>query len=219
MSTAARPASPTGPAQALDADSVDWLRSLRSTGRRRDQAIDSLHALLLKVARFEAARRRPRLPTAVLAELDDLCVQAASDALLAVMRKLDTFRGLARFTTWAAKFAILEVSTRLRRELWRGRPVETDPTVWDRLPAALPSALQGIEQRDLLAAIGRAVREELTERQRLIFQAAVIEEVPIDVLAERLDSNRGAIYKTLHDARRKLRHVLTRGGFVEEVAR
>lgn len=208
---------PTGAAGSMDAESAAWLSALRSTGPARDRAVDQLHALLLKVARFEAARRRTRLPDAVLTEIDDLCVQAASDALMAVLQKLDTFRGLARFTTWAAKFAILELSTRFRRQLWRGRPVEPDPTIWERLPTAMPSALHGIEQRELIAALGRAVQESLTERQRTVFQAAVIDEVPIDVLAERLESNRGAIYKSLHDARRKLRQTLTAGGYLEGV--
>jgi len=218
MSAARDTTEPTEAARPLDAESAAWLRALKGGGPAREQAVDRLHALLLRVARFEAARRRTRLPDTVLTEMDDLCVQAASDALMAVLKKLDTFRGLARFTTWAAKFAILELSTRFRRQLWRGRPVEPDPAIWEQLPTALPSALHGIEQRELLAALGRAVRESLTERQRMVFQAAVIDEVPIDVLAERLESNRGAIYKSLHDARRKLRRALTAGGYLEGVA-
>lgn len=205
--------------QRADLESEAWVRDLRSTGAAHDRAVQRLHDLLLRIAQAEAARRRGRIPDSVASDLDDLCVQAASDALMAVIRKLDSFRGAARFTTWAAKFAILELSTRLRRHLWRGRPVEPDPTIWDRLPDATPTALHGIEHRELLAELGRAVKHDLTDRQRHVFQAAVIDDVPIDVLAERLRSSRGAIYKTLHDARRKLRAALAHAGHLEGIAR
>lgn len=203
----------------LDADSRAWLQDLRAEGAGRDRAATRLHELLLRVARAEAVRRRSRLPDEVLDELDDLGVQAASDAVVAVLRKLDEFRGTARFTTWACKFVILEFSTRLRRRVWRGRPVETDETIWERLADTAPSALKAVEQRELLDALGRAVERDLTERQRLVFRAAVLDEVPIDVLAERLDSSRGAIYKVLHDARARLRESLAREGYGREVAR
>jgi RNA polymerase sigma-70 factor (ECF subfamily) len=137
---------------------------------------------------------------------------------MAVTRKLDAFRGEARVTTWASKFVTLELSARLRRRVWRGRAVEPDETIWDRLADSTPSALQAIEHGELLAALRRAVKEDLTQRQRMVFQAAVIDEVPLDVLAERLQSTRGAIYKSLHDARRKLRDALTHAGYVEDLA-
>jgi RNA polymerase sigma-70 factor (ECF subfamily) len=203
----------------MDPVSQEWVRDLKSAGPLHDRAVGRLHTLLLRVARFEAARRRDRVPGSSLSELDDLCVQAASDALMAVTRKLDSFRGAARFTTWASKFAILEFSTRLRRHVWRGRAVETDQTIWDRLPDSTPTALHGMEHHELLDALRRAVQEDLTERQRRVFQAAVIDEVPIDVLAERFHSSRGAVYKTLHDARRKLRAALTHAGYAEGMAR
>lgn len=202
----------------MDTESRAWVRDLGSEGPAHDRAVDRLHDLLLRVARSEAARRRERVPESIHGELDDLCVQAASDAVMAVTRKLDTYRGAARFTTWACKFVILELSTSLRRRMWRGRAVEPDETIWDRLADAAPTALQGLEHEELLAALGRAVREDLTERQRLVFQSAVLDEVPIDVLAERLESSRGAIYKVLHDARGKLRHRLASSGHMEAVA-
>lgn len=203
----------------MDAESRQWVEELCAEGAVRDRAAARLHDLLVRVARSEAARRRPRVPEAIHTELDDLCVQAASDAAMAVMRKLDAFEGRARFSTWACKFVILELSTRLRRRMWRGRAVEPDETIWERIADSAPSALQGVEHDDLLSALARAAREDLTERQRLVFHSAVLDDVPIDVLAERLESTRGAIYKTLHDARRKLRGALIRAGHLEEVAR
>src|SRR6476646_11975462 len=100
---------------APDQDSADWLRDLQPTGAARDRAIARLHALLLRVAGGVAARRRPTLPGRADEEINDLCVQAVNDALMAVLAKLDTYRGAARFTTWACKFAIFETSSRLRR--------------------------------------------------------------------------------------------------------
>ena len=158
------------------------------------------------------------MPTRASDEIDDLCVQAASDALMAVLAKLGTYRGAARFTTWAYKFAIYETSSRLRRHAWRQRNVELDETIWDRLPDAAPPAIQQLETDQLMQALQRAIGDRLTDRQRLIFQSASLNDVPIDVLAERLGTTRGAVYKTLHDARRKLRQALAEAGFVEEVA-
>jgi RNA polymerase sigma-70 factor, ECF subfamily len=196
-------------------ESAALIQDLLQPGSARDGAITRLHALLLRVARAEAGRRRARLPDRVLEEVDDLCVQAASDALMNVLRKLGEFRGTARFTTWACKFVIFEISTRLRRHAWRQRGAGSDDGVWDRLADDAPSALRVLENRELAASLGRAVRERLTEHQRTVFQAAAVDQVPIDVLAERFGSTRGAIYKTLHDARRKLRSALTEAGHGE----
>ena len=184
----------------------------------REQAVARLHALLVRVARGVAARQRATLPRRTVDDVDDVCVHAASDALMAVLAKLDTYRGTARFTTWACKFVIFEASTRLRRHAWRERKVELDETIWDRLPDAAPPILQRLVDDQLIGALHRAVDEHLTERQRLIFQSVTMEEVPIDVLAERLGTSRGAIYKTLHDARGKLRRALIEAGHGEPVS-
>jgi RNA polymerase sigma-70 factor (ECF subfamily) len=202
----------------LDRESAEWLRDLQGNGGAREHAIARLHALLLRVARGEASRRRSTLPSRALEDVDDLCVQAASDALMAVLAKLDTFRGAARFTTWACKFAILETSTRLRRHAWRQRKVEPDDTIWDRLPDGAPPALQRLESEQLIDALHRAVGDHLTERQRLIFQSVTMDDVPIDVLAERLGTSRGAVYKMLHDARAKLRRALIAAGHGEHMS-
>ena len=106
----------------------------------------------------------------------------------------------------------------MRRHAWRKRPVALDDTVWDRLPDRAPPTLQQLETDQVMAALHRAVAERLTERQRLIFQSVAMEDVPIDVLAERLGTSRGAIYKTLHDARAKLRRALIDAGHGECVS-
>jgi RNA polymerase sigma-70 factor (ECF subfamily) len=196
----------------LDQDSAAWVRDLSPDAPAREAAVARLHALLLRVARAEAARRRASLPERGREEVDDLCQQAASDASLAILRKLPDFRGEARFTTWACKFAILEISARLRRHIWREQRIEPDERVWDRLPDSVPLPLATLQRTETLEFLRRAIREQLTEHQRLVFQAAILDEVPIDVLADRLASTRGAIYKILHDARGKLRRAMARSG-------
>ena len=195
-----------------DQDSASWIHELDDGSPVRDTAVAKLHEMLLRVARAEAARRRGSVPDRAWEELDDLCHEAASDAVLAVLRKLRDFRGEARFTTWASKFAILEISARLRRHAWRQRQIEPDDGVWERLADSAPSTLGQLQWAETMKLIREAVREQLSERQRMVFEAAVLREVPIDVLAERLGSTRGAVYKVLHDARAKLRRALAQAG-------
>ena len=171
-------------------------------GPQRDAAIAELHALLLRAARFELRRRD--LPPG---ERADLATEAADDALMAVLAKLDSFRGASRFTTWAYKFALLEAGVKARRRAWRDREIAIDEERWPEIPDRGLSAHERLEQDELLRALRDAVRTELTPHQREVFCALALNGIPIDVLAERLDSTRGALYKTLHDARRKLREV------------
>ena len=191
-----------------DRDSEAWLAALRADGPERDRAIARLHALLLRAARFEVARRRGS-PHLREADLDDLAVQSADDALVAVLAKLDDFRGDSRFTTWAYKFALLEAAVKLRRRAWHGRELPTAPEHWPESAAgSAAAAADDAAQRELLATIRDAIAEELTSRQREVLVAVALNDVPIDVLAERMETTRGALYKTLHDARRKLRRAL-----------
>ncbi len=196
----------------LDVDSHEWPRSLRAVGRTGDEAVARLHALLLRAARFEVARRRSGLPHLRGNELDDIANEAADDALVSVLRRLDDFRGDSRFSTWAYKFAVLEAAVKLRKRAWQARELPVEPEAW-RLFANIdlePDAQ--IEQRELLAALQTAIAETLTPHQRRVLVALALNDVPIDVLAERLESTRGALYKTLHDARQQLRAQLGERG-------
>ena len=189
----------------LDDESREWLRALHAEGPARDGAIARLHALLLRAARFEVARRRPALPHLRGGDLDDIANQAADDALVSVLRRLDDFRGGSRFTTWVFKFALLEAAVKLRTRAWQGREVPLEPESWSLFAGGGLEPEEELEQRELLSALQRAVAELLTPHQRAVLVALALNGVPIDVLAERLGTTRGALYKTLHDARRKLR--------------
>jgi RNA polymerase sigma-70 factor (ECF subfamily) len=161
----------------------------------REAAIADLHALLLRGARFELARRRALLADVPRGELDRLAVQAADDAMVAILATLDSFRGASRFTTWAYKFVLLEAGVSARRRAWAGRDISV-----------------AVDVRETPRAIREFVQASLTPHQQEVFAALALNGVPIDVLAERLSTTRSALYATLQDARRKLRAAAVEAG-------
>jgi RNA polymerase sigma-70 factor (ECF subfamily) len=196
----------------------DWVAALQCPGPERDEAVTRLHETLLRVARSELARRHGQLNVSG-PELDDLAHQAAADAMLAIMAKLDQFRGESKFTTWAFKFVMFEVSAKVGRHFWRRPPVALTGEDWDRLPDRFGFDPAGeAERRDFVRAVRRAVQEDLTEHQRQVFVTLVVDGVPLDALAEKLGSSRNAIYKTMFDARRKLRASLVANGYLDDGA-
>jgi RNA polymerase sigma-70 factor (ECF subfamily) len=131
---------------------------------------------------------------------------------VAILAKLPTFRGQSRFTTWAYKFALLEAGVKARRRTWQGREVPMADDGWALLADARRGPGADAETAELLQAVRVAIDTVLTPHQRAVLVAIALQDVPIDVLAERLCTTRGALYKTLHDARRKLRAELGRQG-------
>jgi RNA polymerase sigma-70 factor, ECF subfamily len=205
------PAEPA--AEPADDGSRLWLERLRATGARREAAVAELHVLLLKAARFEVDRRRSSLPHLRGDDHEDLAQQSADDALLAVLRKLDDFRGESLFTTWAYKFALLEAGVKVRRRAWQGREIPIAEEAWSALADDAAPAERRAEDGELFAALREEIEHSLSPRQREVLVAVTLNGVPIDVLAGRLETTRGALYKTLHDARRKLRQALAERGF------
>jgi RNA polymerase sigma-70 factor (ECF subfamily) len=189
-----------------------WIAALAAAGPERERALERLHALLLRAARFELGRRRAALAQVRGEELEDLATQAADDAMVAVLAKLDEFRGESRFTTWAYKFALLEAGVRLRRRAWQDREVVLEPGGWEWFTDRAGPVHEALERTEVVEALRVAIQASLTDHQRRVFVALALNEVPIDVLAERLGTTRGALYKTLHDARRRLRATLADQG-------
>jgi RNA polymerase sigma-70 factor (ECF subfamily) len=210
MPAASLPTDGRGP----DAESRAWLATLAGTGRQRDDAVERLHELLVRAARFEIVRRRGGD-----GRLDDLATEAADDALMAILAKLDNYRGDSRFTTWAYKFALLEAAVKVRRRAWQGREVPLEAEGWAKLADRQASPGVDAETSELLGAVGRAIAEALTPHQRAVLVALTLNDVPIDVLAQRLSTTRGALYKTLHDGRKKLRARLAAEGHCVDLAR
>jgi RNA polymerase sigma-70 factor (ECF subfamily) len=189
-----------------------WIERLRATGPERDAALVELHALLLRAARFEIGRRSGSR-TLRGGDYDDLAQQSADDALVAILRKLDDFRGESRFTTWAYKFALYESAVKVRKRAWQGREIPLSPEAWPLITDDHQrTAQQSVETTDQLSALREAIEEDLSPHQREVLVALALNDVPIDVLAERLNTTRGALYKTLHDGRQKLRGALTARG-------
>jgi RNA polymerase sigma-70 factor (ECF subfamily) len=199
----------------IDVESSAWIDRLSPEHPERDAAVADLHALLLRAARFEIHRRRGAVAHLRGNDLDDLAQQSADDALVAVLAKLGDFRGDSRFTTWAYKFALYEAAVKVRRRAWQGREVPLEPETWALIPDRDAAPHRDAETRELLGALRDAIDRDLTPHQREVLLAVTLNDVPIDVLAERLGTTRGALYKTIHDARRKLRAALAARGHLE----
>jgi RNA polymerase sigma-70 factor (ECF subfamily) len=189
-----------------------WIDRLRATGSEYDAALVELHALLLRAARFEVGRRAG---SRILrgGDYDDLAQQSADDALVTILRKLGDFRGESRFTTWAYKFALYEAAANVRKRDWQGREIPLTPEAWPLIADDHQrTAQQAVETTATFTALHEAIENQLSPHQREVVVALALNEVPIDVLAERLNTTRGALYKTLHDGRQKLRGALTACG-------
>ena len=210
-----RPAAATEQRSApWDPSSRRWVEQLRPDHPRHEQAVAKLHDLLQRAALHELHRRRAQLESLTGPEFDDVAQQCADDAMVNILAKVGEFRGLSRFTTWAYKFVIFEVSGKIARHAWRHHPPGSEDFVWGQLPDAVtPKPGEQAERREQLTALTQAIGEELTRRQREVFVAIALNDVPIDVLALQLGSNRNAIYKNLFDARRKLRASLAAAGY------
>jgi RNA polymerase sigma-70 factor (ECF subfamily) len=201
----------------LDEESAGWLRRLATDdAAERAAAERELHGRLVRIALAQVRRRSATTPVTG-PELDDIAHQAAGDAMLAILAKLADFRGESRFLTWAYRFVILEVSSKLGRHYWRNPPAVLDAEQWERLPDRFGIAPeQHAAAAALLAEVRRVVDEELTAHQRRIFVAIVVDAIPLDALSARLGLPRNAIYKVIFDARRKIRSQLVTKGYIDE---
>jgi RNA polymerase sigma-70 factor (ECF subfamily) len=196
----------------LDDESASWVRALGGTGPEREEAIERLHTLLHRAAVIEVARRRPNAGGGA-GDLHELADQAANDAVPVILSKLHTYRGVSRFTTWAYKFALLEAAAATRKWAWAGRELPLEAEGWARLQDGRCASPAGATvDSELIAAIRAAIAEVLTPYQRSVLVALTLNDVPIDVLADRRGTTRSVLYMTLHESRRKLRARLAKDG-------
>jgi RNA polymerase sigma-70 factor (ECF subfamily) len=209
--TTAGETTPTDVAPPTPTDS--WVADLSVDGPVRQEALHNLHALLLRASRHRVHRLRNLLPGIGARDLEDLAQQAADEALVSVLRRLGSFEGRSRFTTWAYKFAVLQAGVEVRREAWRNREITLPDSVVLVDPDSSPADLT--EAAQLAGAVQDAITTALTPHQRRIALALLVEEIPIDVLADRLGTTRNALYKTLHDARTRLRAALVASGHLD----
>jgi RNA polymerase sigma-70 factor (ECF subfamily) len=192
-------------------DDQQWIEGLSGTGAPYERTCGELHQILFRAARREA-RQRGRHFRVAGPDLDDLACQAASDALLLIIRKVRDFRGESRFTTWAIRFVVFEVIAKLRQHVRRrGSSTSLPPELWEGLPAAHPSPDIEAEARDLARAVLQAVDSHLTAKQRTVLIGLVRGATPADLAGE-LELNANAIYQTMFRARRRLRlHLVAQG--------
>jgi RNA polymerase sigma factor (sigma-70 family) len=200
----------------IDGENRRWVRDLGAVGTRRETACAELYPLLLRIAKSEARRRAPLLQLDG-PELEDIAHQAVADALMAITERLDKFRGEARFTTWASKFVIFNVATKVNRHFWRRHEIPYEQEDWSKIASRFDVGPEDEAQvREFAAAVSSAVEENLSDRQRLVFVATVLNGMPIDVLADELGSTHNALYKVLFDARKKLRIALVANSYLPE---
>jgi RNA polymerase sigma-70 factor, ECF subfamily len=197
---------------ALDRESRRWLEQLRVGHPEHNNTVRNLHDLLRRAAGYELARRRAQLHAVSGPEFEDLAQQAADDSLVKLLERLDEFRGLSRFTTWAYKFVIFEVSDKVARHAWRRQPPAFEELTWDQVPDRLAGRPDDrLDQQAQLRVLSDAIGA-LSDRQRKVFVAIALNGTPVDVVAEKLDSSPNAIYKNLFDARRSLRMRMAAAG-------
>lgn len=175
-----------------------WLAALR--GPKKGVALADLRVLLVRGLR---GALHPRL-NGVGPSVED-CVQ---EALIKILDNLDSFRGESRFTVWAQKIAVRTALAEMRRRKWRNvsleeailRHEESENAPTDPLANPERVATRGV----IMAQVRRFIDEELTDRQRRALLAA-LGEMPLEEIAQRMGTNRNALYKLLHDARQRLK--------------
>jgi RNA polymerase sigma-70 factor (ECF subfamily) len=204
----------------------EWVNDLTASGKLQEAAIADLRVILLRAALYFFSRNLGDFGGLSRDEILQRAEDCAQDALIAVMNHLTDFRGDSKFTTWAYKFAINMALVAARRERWKAVSL-------DELPSSSESLfLHGVmndlsssaapEQTAIQDEVRKVVREvierDLTDKQRRVLRLIVFNEVPMDEVVRLLGENRNAIYKMIHDARRKLKSsLLARGLEVNEI--
>ena len=196
-----------------------WLHALTAGGAVQEFAISELRDLLLRAVLFFFSRNPGDFEKLSRTETLQLAEDCAQDALIAVLNHLSDFRGDSKFTTWAYKFAINMALMTARRERRKGISVDqlfssADGTSFEWTledTETLPD--QSTIQGEIRQIIQQVIEHELTERQRRVLLMMVFQDIPMDEVVRELETNRNAIYKMLHDARRKLKQRLQAHGF------
>ena len=199
----------------------EWLHDLNTSGEKQESAILDLRDLLLRATLYFFSRNLNDFGGIPREEILQRAEDGAQEALIAVMNHLSDFRGDSKFTTWAYKFAINIALMNARRERWKAKSLDQLPFSQDGLYSEWakqdPFVSALADRSVILSEIGTLIQEvierELTDKQRQVLILMVFHEVPMDVVVQRLGTNRNAIYKMLHDARRKLKSSLEERGF------
>jgi RNA polymerase sigma-70 factor (ECF subfamily) len=204
---------------------AQWLDALTAQGEGRNQAIEDLRARLQRGIFYYLSRERSDLSDLAPEEITQMAQDFAQDSTLRVLDNLASFRGDSQFTTWAMKVAMRVAISEMRRARYRDYSLD-EMTAESDLPASSQTSVVGglpierpetsVEKEDALAKVSQALQNILTPRQRAAMEAIILDDVPIEVVVERLGTNRNALYKLVHDARKKLRDYLEENGLTPE---
>jgi RNA polymerase sigma-70 factor, ECF subfamily len=199
---------------------AEWLRALSAPGIEQDDALKELREILIRGMRAYLAQDRGynSVQGSRARQIVDDCAQ---EALLIIKRKIGTFRAESAFTTWATTIAVRELLGELRRRKWKDLSI--DPSSIGRdLPKRPIEALQSdtpemaLQQNEVWSLLKAIVEKDLTSRQRFVLTASAFQGMPLDLIADKLGTNRDNVYKILHDARKKLKGSLTKLGLTQE---
>ena len=197
-------------------DNETWLRDLRADGAQKEAALDDLHEILLRILPSALSRWLPRSSSHFETFIED----TAQETLLRVMDKLDSFQGRSKFTTWVYKVGVNIGLGELRLRKWKEISLdgleegsEPDEMPSARFAAETPGPEGVLERKSVIEMVQRLMQEELTPYQLQVMDAVAVKGAPLTVVADRLGSNRNALYKLMHDARVRLKGRLEREGF------
>lgn len=192
-----------------------WLRALRTGGAEQEEALKDLRERLIHGMRAYLAEDRGYKSGRGSEDARQIVEDCAQEALLIIKRKIDTFRGESRFTTWATTIAIRRLLSELRRRQWHELSIE-ESAIGHDLPDRPVEPLQSgnpemaLQQDEVWSLLKQIVEKDLTSRQRFVLIASAFQGMPLDLIAAKLGTNRDNVYKILHDARKKLKVCLTK---------
>jgi RNA polymerase sigma-70 factor (ECF subfamily) len=202
----------------VERSNEQWIADLSSSGPDQEQALADLSDVIQRGLPYSLSKYlSPQDPN-----FNALAEEVVQDTLLRVLDNLPSFEGRSKFTTWVHKIAIRIALTELRRKRWQDVSLD-EITEHADAPASLGMMADSsigpegaAEQADMIERIQHIIAEELTERQRTALLAIGVQGIPMPVVADRMDMNRNALYKLLHDARLKLKKRLTEEGLSPE---
>jgi RNA polymerase sigma-70 factor (ECF subfamily) len=209
---------PESAGSSVERSNEQWLLDLAADGAAQTSALQDLRDRLQRSIYYYLSRERSDLNHYSTGDLNQMAADLTQDALLRVIANLDSFRGDSRFTTWANKIAVRVAISDLRRARYKDFRLDDLTAEGEILPdmfnieSSLPNPESAAERSDTAAKLRAALKDALTDRQRQALEAVVLRGVPMEVVADRMDTNRNALYKLLHDARRKLRSHLEAQG-------
>ena len=202
----------------------EWLSDLHAIGARQATALEDLRQLLLRAAQKTFSSYLQDLQDQQRDAAIGLSDDCAQEALVAVLSHLEDFRGESQFTTWAYKFAVNIALATARRERQKFMPEDwyeenSELVEWlfkkEGKPPSDPE-LHALKE-EVWEVVRAVIQNNLTPRQRKVLKLVVFDEVPMDEVVKSMNSNRNAIYKLLHDARKKIKvQLLARGIKLEQ---